>query len=124
MVNFMVVNNLNRTSMSPCACGSWLKHWHQYGKPSRAFLDRQTCAVVVCANPIQAGGLVQKEVLDGLQRPGAVGDRTWYVVPLCAACAGAVGTRLRVEEDCGLVSANPQETCGREDSGQGASQSA
>lgn len=112
----MVVKNLNRTSLSPCRCGDWLKHWHRHGKPSRSFQERQACAVAACTRPIQVGGLVQKEVLEGLQGPGMVGDRTWYVVPLCSECGRSLAERLRLEEDCGLVSANPGETCGGADS--------
>lgn len=111
----MVVKNLNQASLPPCRCGSWLTHWLSYGKPSAGFLQRQKCAVVVCPNPFEAGGHVQKEVLEGLRIQGQVGDASWYVIPLCEACHRKHGATLIVEEACGIAPAHPRETCDREE---------
>jgi len=108
----MVVKNLNRTEASPCGCGSWLAHWHNFGHPSQGFAQRQTCAVVVCPNPISVGAHVQKEVLEGRPMGGMRGDASWYVVPLCQDCCQKLGGVLIVEDDCGLAPANVSETCG------------
>ncbi len=72
----MVVKNLNGHAIPPCGCGSWLSHWRRCGKPSEAFSRRQSCSVVVCNNPIEQGGMVQKEVLEGMRALGMVGDST------------------------------------------------
>jgi hypothetical protein len=108
----MVVKNVNGTFRLPCTCGCWLKHWQRFGRPSRAFAQRQTCAVVVCRNPIEAGAHVQKEVLEGMGPLGLVGDASWYVVPLCTPCSQKLGAQLIVDDGCGLAPANLEETCG------------
>jgi len=108
----MVVKNLNGHAVPPCGCGSWLSHWRRCGKPSEAFSRRQSCSVVVCNNPIEQGGMVQKEVLEGMRALGMVGDASWYVVPLCRECNGRRGATLTVEDGCGLASARVEETCG------------
>jgi hypothetical protein len=110
--NFMVVKNVNGTFRLPCACGSWLKHWRRYGKPTKAFIQRRSCAVVACGNPIEAGAHVQKEVLEGLNPLGVVGDASWYVVPLCGPCSLRLGAHLTVDDGCGLAPTSPGETCG------------
>ncbi len=114
----MVVKNLNNApSIGTCGCGGWLNHWRHYGKPSERFRQADTCAVVVCGRPIETAVPVQKDVLEGLQALGR-GDASWYIVPVCRACASRKGARLTVEEDCGLVSAQVLETCGRDDAEQ------
>lgn len=113
----MVVKNLNRASLSPCRCGGWLTHWLRYGKPSQSFIQRQECAVVMCRNPFEVGGHVQKEVLEGRRVPGLVGDASWYVVPLCESCHQRSGAFLTIEDDCGLAPVHTRETCGREETG-------
>jgi len=110
----MVVKNLNRVSLSPCNCGSWMAHWLSYGKPSVGFMQRQECAVVMCHNPFEVGGHVQKEVLEGQQAQGQVGDASWYVLPLCESCHRAQGATLTVDDACGLAPVYARETCGRE----------
>jgi hypothetical protein len=109
----MVVKNLNRTRRDVCRCGTWLTHWQRYGKPGDGFLHRQACSVVVCGNPIQAGGFVQKEVLEGMGAFGMVGDASWYIIPLCSECNRRQGASLTIEDDCGLAPASTLETCER-----------
>jgi len=120
----MVVKNLNDHSLPPCGCGSWLNHWRAYGKPSEDFSRRQSCSVVTCSNPIEVGGLVQKEVLEGMKAFGMVGDASWYILPLCRECNRKRGTTLTVENGCGLASARVEETCGLSDTGDPTSRSA
>lgn len=113
----MVVKNLNRASLAPCRCGSWLTHWLRYGKPSHGFLQQQKCAVVVCPNPFERGGHVQKDLLEGRKVPGLVGDASWYVIPLCESCHQRSAEILMIEDECGLAPAHTRETCGREEKG-------
>lgn len=108
----MVVKNLNGHSIPACRCGSWLSHWRCYGKPSEAFTHRQSCAVVMCRNPIEEGGRVQKEVLEGMKALGMVGDASWYILPLCRECNRKQGATLTVDDGCGLASVRAEETCG------------
>ena len=108
----MVVKNLNGHSIPACRCCSWLSHWRCYGKPSEAFTHRQTCAVVMCRNPIEEGGRVQKEVLEGMKALGMVGDASWYILPLCRECNRKQGAILTVDDGCGLASVRAEETCG------------
>ncbi len=108
----MVVKNLNGHAIPSCRCGSWLNHWRTYGRPSPAFVSRQRCSVVMCDNPIEAGGRVQKEVLEGMRTFGMVGDASWYIVPLCRQCLELRGATLTVDEGCGLAPARAEETCG------------
>lgn len=108
----MVVKNLNDNSIPPCRCGTWLSHWRKYGKPSDDFVRRKSCAVVMCQNPFEEGGWVQKEVLEGMRAPGMVGDASWYILPLCRDCNRKRGATLTVEGDCGLAPARAEETCG------------
>jgi hypothetical protein len=115
MENFMVVKNLNGTLSPVCGCGDWLTHWQKYGKPSQAFTHRQQCSVVVCGQPIEVGAPVQKEVLEGMRTLGAVGDASWYVLPLCRECGQRRGVSLVVDAGCGLAPANIHETCGRKE---------
>jgi len=109
----MVVKNLNGTTRLACECGNWLTHWHRFGTPNQDFIQRQTCAVVVCTNPIEAGALVQKEVLEGMRTLGAVGDASWYVLPVCGDCNLRRGATLTVDDGCGLAPASAEETCGK-----------
>lgn len=108
----MVVKNLNGHSIPFCRCGSWLSHWRGYGRPSESFSHGQSCSVVMCRNPIEEGGLVQKEVLEGMRTLGMVGDASWYILPLCRECNRKQGATLTVDAECGLASAKPEETCG------------
>jgi len=120
----MVVKNLNGHSIPSCRCGNWLSHWRGYGRPSEAFSRRESCSVVMCTNPIEVGGRVQKEVLEGMRALGKVGDATWYIVPLCQACNRKQGATLTVEAECGLAPTRPEETCGVEVAGDRTSRSA
>jgi len=117
----MVVKNLNLVPEPErvCPCGSWLAHWERYGRPSEAFRRRRSCAVATCDQPVEVGGHIQKEVLEGLGPYGMVGDASWYVLPLCATCNRQQGARLVVADDCGLAPTSPGETCGTD--GEGAS---
>jgi len=109
----MVVKNVNGTFRLVCGCGDWLRHWQRFGRPSADFARERICAVALCRNPIEVGAHVQKEVLEGMRILGMVGDASWYVLPLCAACSRRRGEALIVSDDCGLAPANIDETCGR-----------
>lgn len=107
----MVVKNLNGHAIPTCRCESWLSHWRAYGRPTQEFARRQRCSVVTCDNPIETGGWVQKEVLEGMHALGMRGDATWYIVPICQACNGRFGATLVVDDGCGLAPAREEETC-------------
>jgi hypothetical protein len=119
----MVVKNVKVTSTPVCGCGNWLTHWRKFGRPTTSFAQRQTCSVTVCHNPMKVGAHVQKEVLEGMHLPGLVGDSSWYILPLCAACSREVGGTLTVDDECGLAPADVGQTCGRTHSGDPGSKS-
>ncbi|HVW21587.1 MAG TPA: hypothetical protein VHC86_10255 [Opitutaceae bacterium] len=81
-----------------CACGSWLRHWERFSGQRTSY-----CAEITCYRQDLAGAVVTK----------ASGyDASPYVLPLCAAHRGAA-VELTVSDNFVLVSADPEETCGR-----------
>ena len=94
----MKVKNLNGTSQRTCTCGSWLKHWENFGGCSATF-----CSVIDCSNIAEVGGHVQK---------ADENDKKWYIIPLCKSCNNKRGGELEIYDDTKLVFANVSETCG------------
>jgi len=94
----MRVKNLNGTSQRTCECGSWLKHWENFGEDIAII-----CSVVNCGGDAEVGGHVQK-----------IGnDNKWYIIPLCKSCNAKFGQELNIDNDTKLVSANVSKTCGK-----------
>jgi hypothetical protein len=92
----MRVKNLNGTTQRTCKCGSWLKHWENFGGCFATI-----CSVDGCNNDAEVGGHVQK-----------VGsDNKWYIIPLCKSCNNKRGEELEIDDNTELVSANVSETC-------------
>ncbi len=92
----MKIKNINGTSQTTCACGSWLKHWKNF--------SRQTvtnCPADQCLKTDLVGAHVQK---------AASSDDKWYIYPLCTAHNQATGV-MSVSDSYKLVSANKKETC-------------
>lgn len=94
----MKVTNLQGTEPNACKCGSWLQHWKNF---SGQVLPT-TCAEVSCSNKPEHGAHVQ---IDGSS------DKSWYIVPLCAAHNNKKGETLEIANWVKLVSANKSETC-------------
>ncbi len=94
----MKIKNINGTSQSTCACGSWLKHWEKFSGQTAEY-----CPVAGCSNKDLAGAHVQKA--EGW-------DDKWYILPLCSA-HNQSQTELVVSGTYRLVPANKAETCER-----------
>jgi hypothetical protein len=92
----MKIKNINRTSQTTCACGSWLKHWEKFSGQSITY-----CPEINCMNKDLLGAHVQKAVSS---------DTNWYIFPLCGAHNKSTGV-LDVSDTYILVSANKKETC-------------
>ncbi|MHB8104525.1 MAG: hypothetical protein ACYDG5_03185 [Dehalococcoidales bacterium] len=92
----MKIKNINGTSQTTCACGSWLKHWEKFSNQTTAF-----CPVSTCLNKDLVGAHVQKSNSS---------DDKWYIYPLCNAHNQSKG-ELEVSDTYKLVSANKKETC-------------
>ena len=101
----MKIKNINGTSDTTCACGSWLNHWKKSSGqtaptycPSTSSLDKLTKS---CVNKDLVGAHVQR---------ADSSDDKWYIYPLCNAHNQYTGV-LEVSDTYKLVSANKQETC-------------
>ncbi len=94
----MRIQNINGTSQTSCACGSWLKHWENISGQSAMF-----CPVGHCTGRDLLGAHVQKT-----DSP----DDRWYIYPLCSVHNRTTGV-LEVSGYYKLVSANKKETCER-----------
>lgn len=93
----MKIKNINGTSDTTCACGSWLKHWEKFsGQTAPSF-----CPATSCLKKDLVGAHVQK---------ADSSDAKWYIYPLCSAHNQSTGT-LEVLGTYKLVSANKKETC-------------
>jgi hypothetical protein len=92
----MKIKNINGTSQTTCACGSWLKHWENFSGQTTSY-----CPVDKCVNKDLVGAHVQK---------ANSSDERWYIYPLCAAHNQSKG-ELQVSDYYKLVSANKKETC-------------
>lgn len=95
----MKVKNINGTSQTTCRCGSWLKHWQNFGGQRTPTY----CPEKSCLNKDLLGAHVQKANST---------NRKWYIYPLCAEHNKARGD-LDVSDSYNLVSANKSETCER-----------
>lgn len=91
----MIVHNLTGTGDNTCTCGTWLAHWASYTGRVPRF-----CSVIGCGDYATLGAHVM--------RPG---DRTWYIVPMCAEHNAQKGP-LSIGDSTELVPANVQQTCG------------
>lgn len=94
----MKIRNINGTSDTRCRCGSWLKHWENFGGQAIPTY----CPVSTCMNRDLVGAHVQKG--------GGSTDQKWYIYPLCAQHNNHEG-ELEVPDCYNLVSANKKETC-------------
>jgi hypothetical protein len=92
----MKIKNINGTSQTKCACGSWLKHWENFSSQKVTF-----CPATECLNKDLVGAHVQK---------ADSSDSKWYIYPLCSAHNQWTGI-LEVSDSYKLVSANKKETC-------------
>jgi hypothetical protein len=92
----MKLKNINRTSQSTCACGSWLKHWEKFSGQTITF-----CPVEKCLNKDLVGAHVQQ---------ANSSDNKWYIYPLCNSHNHSTG-ELEVYDSYKLASANKKETC-------------
>jgi hypothetical protein len=90
------IKNINGTSQTTCACGSWLKHWQKFSGQTGTY-----CPATTCENKDLVGAHVQKA-----NSP----DNKWYIYPLCSAHNQSTG-ELEVADYYKLVSANKKETC-------------
>lgn len=93
----MKIKNINGTSQTTCACGSWLKHWEKFSGQTVP----DCCPVTVCVNKDLEGAHVQR---------ADSSDNAWYIYPLCSAHNQHTGT-LDVPDYLKLVPANKQQTC-------------
>jgi len=93
----MKIKNINGTSQTTCACGSWLKHWKNFSGQSIP----SYCPVTKCVEKDLMGAHVQK---------ANSSDDKWYIYPLCSAHNKSTEV-LEVSDVYKLVSANKKETC-------------
>jgi len=96
----MKVNNINGTSETTCACGSWLDHWKKFSGQTLP----QFCPQVKCTEKPEVGTHVQKD---------STTDKNWYIIPLCSTHNGETGNSLIISDYLNLVSANISDTCGK-----------
>jgi len=92
----MKIKNINGTSQTTCACGSWLKHWEKFSGQS----------VTYCP----AGDCLKKDLVGAHVQKSDSPDNKWYIYPLCSAHNQSTGV-LEVSDSYKLVSANKKETC-------------
>jgi len=88
--------NINGTSDTTCACGSWLKHWEKFSGQS----------VIYCP----AGKCMKKDLVGAHVQKSNSSDDKWYIYPLCSAHNQSTG-ELEVSDTYKLVIANKKETC-------------
>lgn len=93
----MKIKNINGTSDTTCACGSWLKHWEKFSGQKAP----TCCPATSCLETDLVGAHVQK---------ADSSDDKWYIYPLCSTHNQSKGT-LEVSSVYNLVSANKKETC-------------
>jgi len=97
----MKIKNINGTSQTTCACGSWLKHWEKFSGQSVP----KYCPVIT-----NHPGCTKKDLAGAHVRKYASSDEKWYIYPLCNAHNQSTGV-LEVSDSYKLVSANKKETC-------------
>lgn len=83
----MKVNTINEISPNDCKCGSWLKHWENYGNDFS-----MSCSVEV--------------QLDNSD------DKSWYIIPVCYV-HNKLSTEFKIKKTTTLVSASVDSTCGK-----------
>ena len=95
----MRVTNIRGAADHSCKCGSWLKHWENYGGGNAALCTQQFCIrwADVGAHVVKADD----------------GDSSWYIIPLCNDHDRLVGQEIEIPDFATLVSANVMETCGK-----------
>jgi hypothetical protein len=94
----MKIKNINGTSQTTCACGSWLKHWEKFSGQS----------VTYC--PATSPSCLKKDLVGAHVQKSDSSDGKWYIYPLCSAHNQSTGV-LEVSDTYKLVSANKKETC-------------
>lgn len=87
MSRYMKVNTINEISPNDCKCGSWLKHWENYGNDFS-----MSCSVEV--------------QLDNSD------DKSWYIIPVCYV-HNKLSTEFKIKKTTTLVSASVDSTCGK-----------
>lgn len=98
----MKVKNVKGTSDKSCSCGSWLNHWKKFSGKTLS----STCAT---------GCLEDATVCAHVQKEGS-SDRGIYIVPLCDEHNQETRAMEINESKTPLVSANINETCGKNQS--------
>jgi len=92
----MKIRNINGTSDSACACGSWLQHWKKFSGQKTTF-----CLAVGCMEKDLAGAHVQK---------ADARDDGWYIYPLCNF-HNQRSKELKVSDGYKLVPADKAAAC-------------
>jgi hypothetical protein len=90
--------NAHPASKVNCKCGSWLKHWQNYGGGNRPVF------CIVC-NP---DCLEKATVGAHVQKPN---DDKWYIAPLCVLHAADSEAVLTIAPTWPLVEADTETTC-------------
>jgi hypothetical protein len=92
----MRVNHINGTSVYTCKCGSWLKHWKNFG----GTVPSTYCAEKSCMSVQEVGAHVQKDY-----------DSNWYIIPVCNR-HNVQGQSMEIMDGTTFVRANVNMTCG------------
>jgi hypothetical protein len=90
--------NGNPASQTTCKCGSWLKHWQNYGG------GRRPAFCIVC----DPDCLEKANVGAHVQKPN---DDKWYIAPLCVMHAADSEAVLNIATTWPLVIADKTITC-------------
>ncbi len=97
----MKLKNINGTSQTTCACGSWLNHWKKFSGQSVTYCP--------CKEP-RPNGCLRKDLVGAHVQKADSPDNKWYIFPLCSVHNQSMGV-LEVSDNYKLVSANKKETC-------------
>jgi len=94
----MKVTTAKNITPNDCRCGTWLKHWENYGNDFSI-----GCSVEECARPSEVGVEVQLDKSD---------DQCWHIIPFCNS-HNKLSTTVEIKNSTVLVSANIERTCGK-----------
>ncbi len=94
------VKNINGTSESTtnCKCGSWIKHWDNYGE----YFRPKYCIIKGCNETNLVGAHVQKVDKS---------DNKWYIAPICNGHNNKKNEEFEIPSFELLAPANKSETC-------------
>lgn len=92
----MRIKNINGTSQTRCACGTWLDHWKKFSGQTITYCPEPSC--------------LQTDLLGAHVQKADSSDNKWYIYPLCSTHNRSTGV-LDVSDVYKLVSANKKETC-------------